>query len=200
MGGSIGFSTRPGPGSGTVFHFEIPFRIAAGDAMPEAPIPQAKDVPAGPGPGSQARLLIVEDHPLNQKVLSGFLSQAGYRADVASSGQEALTVFARSPYDMVFMDCHMPGMDGYECTRALRKMRIGGTRPAIIGVTADAMVGIREKCLRAGMDEVLTKPLLTEELRGVLSRWLGMAKPGRSVPAQVSPLRMGGHAPSPRDG
>jgi CheY-like chemotaxis protein/HPt (histidine-containing phosphotransfer) domain-containing protein len=123
-----------------------------------------------------SRLLIVEDHPLNQKVLSGFLFQFGLKADTASGGREALKAFADEPYDLVFMDCHMPGMDGFECTRELRES-VSGKRPVIIGVTADAMQGTREKCLKAGMDDVITKPILTDELQRALKRWLGAAGP-----------------------
>ncbi|HKP95359.1 MAG TPA: ATP-binding protein [Fibrobacteria bacterium] len=192
MGGRIGFQTRRGLGSGSLFHFEIPFPIAptprAPAAAAAAETPAVAHVPeAKPSPAAPARLLIVEDHPLNQKVLSGFLAQAGHRADLASGGQEALKMFSIAPYDLVFMDCHMPGMDGFECTRALREMRFGGKRPVIIGVTADAMVGTREKCLQAGMDDVLTKPILAEELQNVLSRWLGTAKPRQAVAAPKTP-------------
>ncbi|GEM_PF-1548610 len=182
MDGTIGFRTMPG--KGTVFHFSIPFPLAT-EAESAGP-PREKDRETVPAAASGSRLLIVEDHPLNQKVLSGFLSQFGFTADTAPGGQEALKAFAREPYDMVFMDCHMPGMDGFECTRALRRDPQPAKRPTIIGVTADAMHGTREKCLEAGMDDVITKPILTEELQRALSRWLGVANPG---PAQVaSPL------------
>jgi signal transduction histidine kinase/CheY-like chemotaxis protein/HPt (histidine-containing phosphotransfer) domain-containing protein len=169
----------------------IPDPRAASAATPSAN-PAAQDAPGTDGshtaydtvPGtlprseaSEPRLLIVEDHPLNQKVLSGFLSQSGFSADVASGGREALKIFAAAPYDLVFMDCHMPGMDGLECTRALRETRFQGKRPIIIGVTADAMTGTRQKCLEAGMDDVITKPILADELQAALSRWLGAAKP-----------------------
>ncbi|MDB5049339.1 MAG: signal transduction histidine kinase [Fibrobacteres bacterium] len=178
MGGCIGCRSRPGAGS--VFHFEIPFSVATGEdgQLVEALTPGADSLAAGQG--RESRLLIVEDHPLNQKVLSGFLTQAGFRADLASGGQEALKVFSIAPYDLVFMDCHMPGMDGFECTRTLRGLRFPGKRPIIIGVTADAMRGTREKCMQAGMDDVITKPILTEELHGALSRWLGKSGPSRT--------------------
>jgi signal transduction histidine kinase/ActR/RegA family two-component response regulator len=172
MGGTIGFATRPGEGS--VFRFQIPFPIAwEQDARETAAIPDPGT--GAPPSGGSARLLIVEDHPLNQKVLSGFLSQAGFRADCAFSGVEALKLFAARPYDLVFMDCHMPEMDGYQCTREM--MRLAGPRPVIIGVTADAMPGIREKCLEAGMDDVITKPILAEDLNRILARWQGPARP-----------------------
>jgi signal transduction histidine kinase/CheY-like chemotaxis protein/HPt (histidine-containing phosphotransfer) domain-containing protein len=186
MGGTIGFRTAPGKGS--VFHFRLPFPIAAEAPAQEA---QGEDQPAeGPGASVSTRLLIVEDHPLNQKVLSGFLAQFGFKADTAPGGHEALRAFDREPYDLIFMDCHMPGMDGFDCTRALRKASSAGKRPAIIGVTADAMQGTREKCLDAGMDDVITKPILTEELQRALSRWLGpvgSARAQASAPAPHSP-------------
>ncbi len=186
MGGTIGFTTRPGEGS--VFRFQVPFPIAWDTGNWEsAPAPvAARAVPTGIAASvspASARLLIVEDHPLNQKVLSGFLAQAGFRADCASGGREALDLFAAKPYDLVFMDCHMPGMDGYECTRELRVMPMAGRRPVIIGVTADAMVGTREKCLEAGMDDVVTKPILSEDLQRALARWLGAPLAG---PAKVT--------------
>jgi signal transduction histidine kinase/ActR/RegA family two-component response regulator len=173
MDGTIGFSTTPGKGAN--FHFNLPFPVAtAADAaatVRETSQPdKAQDSPTG------TRLLIVEDHPLNQKVLSGFLAQFGFKADAASGGHEALKEFAKEPYDLVFMDCHMPGMDGFDCTRALRATTGAARRLVIVGVTADAMQGTRERCIEAGMDDVITKPILTEELQRALSRWLGASK------------------------
>jgi signal transduction histidine kinase/ActR/RegA family two-component response regulator len=186
MGGTIGFRTTPG--RGTVFHFTLPFPIATGPGPDSAEPSRDADGEAGrPGAKAGSRLLIVEDHPLNQKVLCGFLAQFGLKADTSSGGHEALRLFAREPYDIVFMDCHMPGMDGFECTRALRLATVTGKRPTIIGVTADAMQGTREKCLEAGMDDVITKPILTEELQRALSRWLGTAGPAKTQVTSTVP-------------
>jgi signal transduction histidine kinase/CheY-like chemotaxis protein len=217
MGGTIGFRTRRGEGTVFHFEIPFraagiagaePERAQAPEAKPATPdaagrsAAAAQTAPSAEGsrtaqasvPGvlprsgaSGPRLLIVEDHPLNQKVLSGFLSQSGFSADVASGGREALKTFGVEPYDLVFMDCHMPGMDGLECTRALREMRFQGKRPVIIGVTADAMLGTRERCLEAGMDDVINKPILADELQAALSRWLGAAKPAASVPDRGNP-------------
>jgi signal transduction histidine kinase/CheY-like chemotaxis protein/HPt (histidine-containing phosphotransfer) domain-containing protein len=184
MGGSIGYRTTPGKGS--VFHFTLPFPIATGPDAAEPP-PDSDGEAGRSGAKAGARLLIVEDHPLNQKVLCGFLAQFGLRADTSSGGHEALQLFTREPYDIVFMDCHMPGMDGFECTRALRLAAKTGKRPTIIGVTADAMQGTRERCLEAGMDDVITKPILTEELKRALSRWLGTAEPAKHQAASAPP-------------
>ena len=169
MGGKIGFTSRPGEGS--LFKFEIPFKYAPPSKAAPA---EASLNPATPASAPDLRLLIVEDHPLNQKVLAGFLSHFGCRIDAVGGGHEALQVFNVQPYDLVFMDCHMPGMDGFECTRSLRGIKHPAKRPIIIGVTADAMLGTREKCLEAGMDDVLTKPILSSELNHVLIRWLGV--------------------------
>jgi signal transduction histidine kinase/CheY-like chemotaxis protein/HPt (histidine-containing phosphotransfer) domain-containing protein len=178
MGGTIGFDSEPGKGS--LFRFQAPFPIAWEQPEREpAPVPEARLT----GPAASARLLIVEDHPLNQRVLTGFLAQAGLRAECASGGREALEMCEARPFDLIFMDCHMPGMDGYECTRALRALPSAGKRPAIIGVTADAMAGVRERCIEAGMDDVLTKPILPEELNRALARWLGAP---RSLPPRVT--------------
>ncbi|MEO6096722.1 MAG: ATP-binding protein [Fibrobacteria bacterium] len=187
MGGTIGFASVPGKGA--CFHFNLPFPLAtAAEAVD--PARAASPPEKSGGLGAATRLLIVEDHPLNQKVLCGFLAQFGFKADTTSGGEEALREFAKQPYDLVFMDCHMPGMDGFECTRALRKATAGAKRLVIIGVTADAMQGTRERCLEAGMDDVITKPILTEDLQRVLSRWLGadkVAAAGVTPPIPRSP-------------
>jgi CheY-like chemotaxis protein/HPt (histidine-containing phosphotransfer) domain-containing protein len=190
MGGDISFRSEAGQGS--VFRFQAPFPVVwEKDAREAVPVAPAEERP--PRGGATARLLIVEDHPLNQKVLAGFLAQAGYRAECVPGGQEALDKFAARPFDLVFMDCHMPGMDGYACTRALRSMAAAGKQPIILGVTADAMPGTRERCLEAGMDDVLTKPILSEALNRALSQWLG---PARQPPAQPA-VRGAGASPTP---
>jgi len=172
MGGKIGFLSSPGEGS--LFKFEIPFQVAAAAPASESALPETSPRPDELPSAPDLRMLIVEDHPLNQKVLAGFLSHFSCRIDAVGGGYEALRVFAAQPYDLVFMDCHMPGMDGFECTRSLRGMKDQAKRAIIIGVTADAMLGTKEKCLEAGMDDVLTKPILSAELNRMLNRWLGM--------------------------
>jgi CheY-like chemotaxis protein len=100
------------------------------------------------------------------------LETLGLRTDVASSGREAVEMSALVPYDLILMDCQMPEMDGYEATREIRR-RDGETRPvAVIAITADAMAGSRERCLAAGMDDYISKPVRLEELCRALGRWL----------------------------
>lgn len=116
---------------------------------------------------------MVDDHPVNRKVLEGMLGEFNVRPDMAGSGKEALDACDRRDYDLVLMDCHMPELDGLECTRQLRNRLAGGDRPTmtIIGVTADVMAGSRERCLTAGMDDVLSKPIFGNDLERIISRF-----------------------------
>jgi len=125
-------------------------------------------------PGLAARLplriLLAEDNVVNQKVALRLLARLGYRADVVANGLEVLEAVQRRPYDVVLMDVQMPEMDGREASRRL-KLSIPGARvPRIIALTADAMAGDREKCLAAGMDDYITKPIHVEALVKALAR------------------------------
>jgi CheY-like chemotaxis protein len=116
------------------------------------------------------RILMADDNRVNQKVGSRFLEKLGYHAEVVGNGLEVLQALERQPYDIVFMDVQMPEMDGYEAARQLRR-RWTGDRPRIIAMTGNAMQGDREKCLDAGMDDYIAKPVRVEDLRNTLERW-----------------------------
>ena len=108
---------------------------------------------------------------MNQKVALRILDRLGYRADVAANGLEAIEAIQRQPYDIVLMDIHMPEMDGLEATRHICQTWSQRERPIIIAMTANAMQGDREECLRAGMDDYISKPVKIEELSHVLETW-----------------------------
>jgi PAS domain S-box-containing protein len=124
----------------------------------------------------RARVLLAEDNEVNQMVAVRMLQRLDLRADVAANGLEAVEAVARIPYDIVFMDCLMPEMDGYAATRAIREMeRPGGARIRIVAMTANALTGDREKCLAAGMDDYIPKPVTKRALEEAIARWLPAA-------------------------
>lgn len=117
------------------------------------------------------RILLAEDNPVNQMVMLKMLNKLGYHADVASNGTEVLHCLELQPYDLILMDVQMPEMDGFEAARAIRKLRGSGDQPKIIAITAYALKGDREKCLAAGMDNYISKPVKLEELKAVLESY-----------------------------
>ena len=123
---------------------------------------------------------MAEDNRINQMVALGLLQKLGYAADLASNGLEVLVAMKKTPYDIIFMDCQMPELDGYETTRRIRSEQRVHV-PRIIAMTANAIRGEEERCLDAGMDDYLSKPVRIEELRTTIERWLpASARPTES--------------------
>jgi CheY-like chemotaxis protein len=120
----------------------------------------------------KVRVLLAEDNAVNQKVALIMLKGLGIEADVVATGVEALDALMGVSYDLVLMDCQMPEMDGFEATRRIRERERGSRRLPVVAMTANAMVGDRDKCLKAGMDDHIPKPVRVEALRRALTRWL----------------------------
>ncbi|HTJ76302.1 MAG TPA: PAS domain S-box protein [Acidimicrobiales bacterium] len=165
MGGELDFKSRLGEGS--TFWFDVP--------LPAAPVPppepavaveEVDEIPAG------ACVLLADDAHINRLVGVALLERLGCRVDVATNGVEAVDAALRTRYDAILMDCLMPVMDGYEATHQIRRLESGAHHTPIVALTASAMVGDRERCLAAGMDEYLSKPLDRLALARVLGRCL----------------------------
>jgi signal transduction histidine kinase/CheY-like chemotaxis protein/HPt (histidine-containing phosphotransfer) domain-containing protein len=136
---------------------------------------------------SNLRILVVEDHPLNQEVMKDLLGSLGYSFELASNGLEALRALEQKEYSLVLMDCQMPELDGYQATRRLRVVEHEQSQPRVpvIAVTAHALAEEREKVLQAGMDDLLTKPIQLATLTQMLAKWVPRAR--RISPAPAAP-------------
>ncbi|MBD2041054.1 PAS domain S-box protein [Microcoleus sp. FACHB-672] len=147
-----------------------PVAISNGENLSE-PADPLQEVSAKP----KLRILVAEDNPVNQKVALRQLSSGGYEADVAANGEEVLQLLKTIPYDLVLMDCQMPILDGFNTTIEIKRRQenafAAGHRPVVIAMTANAMKEDRDRCLSAGMDDYLSKPVSKEKLIAVIERW-----------------------------
>ncbi|MGD9826019.1 ATP-binding protein [Desulfobacter sp.] len=185
MGGRISCESRSGIGSEFMFQLELekvsqesvaPVKFSSEtDSIMPNPVVYDRRSEIEVLPEKAPLVLVVEDNTINQEVSSGILKNLGCRVDLAPNGEKALAAVKDKSYDIIFMDCQMPVMDGYDTTRRIRAMgsisRSGGELP-VIALTAHALAGDRVKCIKAGMDDHLAKPFSKFQMATVLSRWL----------------------------
>lgn len=167
MGGYIDCQSEVGVG--TEFKFDILLDRVSHDKQEAKPITSEKNTRK-----FKANILVAEDNPVNQTIILKLLTHYGCNVDVVANGEHAFAAFSKNHYDMVFMDCSMPVMDGFNATKLIRHWEDSSPkqRTPIIAFTANAMHGSKEQCIAAGMDDFLSKPIDENELSRVLSTWL----------------------------
>jgi CheY-like chemotaxis protein len=193
MGGTIDVASTIEQGSTFMFTIELPVQDTVLSAVAKRPRMVAAAVPVDPGCGTPAapvirdenivalggaayrrrRVLLVEDNIVNQEVAREYLGEMGCTVTLAVNGREAIDAFTGGAFDLVLMDCLMPEMDGFDATRAIRKLEVtrGTQRQAIVALTANAYEKDRQACIAAGMDDFLSKPFNYEDLEDIVRRW-----------------------------
>jgi two-component system sensor histidine kinase/response regulator len=188
MRGTITVTSEAGKGS--CFTLRIPMEVPSGEVcfVTEAPVRTHTETREARF-RTDARILAVDDHPINLMFLLKLLKKLGItQVDTAENGQEALDKITLQAYDLVLMDCQMPEMDGYTATHTVRLQEQDGTSHVpIIAMTANAMIGDRETCLNAGMDDYITKPVKPETLIGVLNQWIPATQNAQALAQELPP-------------
>jgi PAS domain S-box-containing protein len=204
MGGEIGFRSTPGEGS--TFWVELPFELmpAEGEPLPDASLAEFVAAPEG---AIRGRVLVAEDNSVSQMLAAEVLKRLGCQVDVVGNGVEAVEAYRQLPYDLIFMDCDMPEMDGFEATRQIRALEtdsrhdigppashphvghphVGHPHVPIIAMTASALQGDPERCIAAGMDDFMSKPLRLQHLGQVVNTWLAPSGDGEAPAAGKPP-------------
>lgn len=185
MQGTIGVKSVVDRGS--VFHFTARFGLCDEPAQVRResapPAAESTDSDQSPGP---LKILLAEDSPINQRLAIGLLRRKGHQVVVVGNGEQAVQAFQKEPFDLVLMDVQMPEMDGFQATETIRAAEKPGSRVPVIALTAHAMKGDRERCLKAGMDAYLAKPIRPAELYDLIASLAGKRRPAPCGPPEES--------------
>lgn len=188
MEGTIGFESAVGKGS--TFWFELPLEKHAQLNIGKVADPESRAYETDNRTHSlnenserQLNALLVEDNEISQIVMATMLRHLRCRVDLATNGREAVQLFQAATYDLVFMDCHLPEIDGWEATFQIRQMERAGADTPIIALTADALEGDKERCFAAGMNDYMPKPIKLRNLAGMIEKWSSKKKPSMTLPA-----------------
>lgn len=174
MGGDIRVESMEEKGATFVFNIQV--------AVPEHELEgssgEEEGTAAQADEANRSKVLVVDDHPINQRLMVSMLDKLGYRADVAEDGNQAVELARKSAYDFIFMDLQMPVMDGLEATSLIRQEGSGSPdKTVIIAMTANVMEGIQDRCTAAGMDGYISKPLKLSSIKQMISRYSGRDNP-----------------------
>jgi len=175
MGGKVGVESTPGEGSTFYFELGLPIDQSLRLAAPEVALPRRDAADSGIDRILiSGRVLVAEDNPVNQRVAQALLEKIGFDVEIVANGAEVVEKLENNSYDLIFMDCQMPVMDGFDATREIRKLD-KEDHTIIIAMTASAMHGDRETCIEAGMDDYIAKPIKLDTLTNIAEKWLTAA-------------------------
>jgi len=173
MGSRISVRSVEGAGSTFCFEVELPKQTAAEQQSQSGNRENGEVAASDPG-DNRGRVLLAEDHSTNRRVIKMMIASLGYQVDGVANGLLAVSALTSTEYDLVLMDCQMPEMDGYEATAMIRDLQSGvlNHNIPIVALTANALEEARQKCLEAGMNDFLTKPVLVQQLENILEIWI----------------------------